>query len=71
MGDQPDETLTIHEAAACRKAGKPKVYWPASSGKILPFKLGGTWRFRCAKPDPWIAIRTDKATDLASKGTET
>ncbi len=68
MSDQPDEILTIDEVAAYLKAGKRTVYRLASSGKIPAFKLGGTWRFRRAELDQWIASQIGEATDLADDG---
>jgi excisionase family DNA binding protein len=61
MRDPPDEILTIDEVARYLKAGKRTVYRLASSGKIPAFKLGGTWRFRRAELDQWIASRIGKA----------
>lgn len=71
MSDQPDEILTIDEVAAYLKAGKRTVYRLASSGKIPAFKLGGTWRFRRAELDQWIATRIDEVNGPAPQGTET
>lgn len=68
MSDQPDEILTIDEVAAYLKAGKRTVYRLASSGKIPAFKLGGTWRFRRAELDQWIASQIGEATDAAEEG---
>ena len=68
MSDQPDEILTIDEVAAYLKAGKRTVYRLASSGKIPAFKLGGTWRFRRAELDQWIASQIGEATDSADDG---
>lgn len=68
MSDQPDEILTIEEVAAYLKAGKRTVYRLASSGKIPAFKLGGTWRFRRAELDQWIASQIGEATDSADDG---
>lgn len=71
MSDQPDEILTIDEVAAYLKAGKRTVYRLASSGKIPAFKLGGTWRFRRAELDRWIASQIGEAIDAADeKGAE-
>ena len=70
MSDQPDEILTIDEVAAYLKAGKRTVYRLASSGKIPAFKLGGTWRFRRAELDQWIASRIGSASDAAGAGGE-
>lgn len=63
MSYQPDEILTIDEVAAYLKAGKRTVYRLASSGQIPAFKLGGTWRFRRAELDQWIANRIGTAVD--------
>lgn len=63
MNYQPDEILTIDEVAAYLRAGKRTVYRLASSGQIPAFKLGGTWRFRRAELDQWIANRIGKAVD--------
>jgi excisionase family DNA binding protein len=68
MSDQPDEILTIDEVAAYLKAGKRTVYRLAASGKIPAFKLGGTWRFRRAELDQWIASQIGEATDSAEDG---
>lgn len=57
MSGQPDEILTIDEVASYLKAGKRTVYRLAASGQIPAFKLGGTWRFRRAELDRWIASR--------------
>lgn len=68
MSDQPDEILTIDEVAAYLKSGKRTVYRLASSGKIPAFKLGGTWRFRRAELDQWIASQIGEATNSADGG---
>ncbi len=68
MSDQLDEILTIDEVAAYLKAGKRTVYRLASSGKIPAFKLGGTWRFRRAEMDRWIASQISQATHAAEEG---
>ena len=65
MSDQPDEILTIDEVAAYLKAGKCTVYRLAASAKIPAFKLGGTWRFRRAELDQWIASQIGDVTDSA------
>lgn len=70
MSDQLDEILTIDEVATYLKAGKHTVYRLASSGKIPAFKLGGTWRFRRAELDQWIARRIGKAADAYEDGGE-
>lgn len=70
MSDQPDEILTIDEVATYLKAGKRTVYRLASGGKIPAFKLGGTWRFRRAELDQWIASRIGKIADDDAEGGE-
>lgn len=68
MSDQTDDILTIDEVATYLKAGKRTVYRLASSGKIPAFKLGGTWRFRRAELDQWIASRIGKVADADVQG---
>lgn len=68
MSDQPDEILTIDEVAAYLKAGKRTVYRLAANGRIPAFKLGGTWRFRRAELDGWIASRIGYAADEENGG---
>ena len=58
MTDAEDEILTLDEVAAYLKAGKRTVYRLAASGKLPAFKLGGTWRFRKADLEQWIAQQT-------------
>ncbi len=70
MSGQPDEILTIDEVAAYLKAGKRTVYRLAASGKLPAFKLGGTWRFRRADLDKWIANRIGKAMVDDGEGVE-
>ncbi len=68
MSDQPNESLTIGKVAAWLKAGKRTVYRLPSTGKIPAFKLGGTWRFRRAELDQWIASQIGEAHDSADDG---
>lgn len=51
------EILTLDEVAVYLKAGKKTVYRLAQKGEIPAFKLGGSWRFRRAELDRWIADR--------------
>ena len=51
------DILTLDEVAAFLKAGKRTVYRLAQNGGIPAFKLGGTWRFRRAELDAWIAAQ--------------
>lgn len=55
MPDREGEILTLDEVALYLKAGKRTVYRLVQQGKIPGFKLGGTWRFRRAELDRWIA----------------
>ncbi|MFM1699767.1 methylation-associated defense system helix-turn-helix domain-containing protein MAD1 [Aeromonas salmonicida] len=55
MTTSEGEILTLEEVAAYLKAGKRTVYRLAQEGKIPAFKLGGSWRFRRAELDNWIA----------------
>lgn len=57
----PEEILTIEEVAEYLKSGKRTVYRLAASGKIPAFKLGGTWRFRRAELNDWIAAQISEA----------
>lgn len=56
MADSEGEILTLEEVAAYLKAGKRTVYRLVQEGKIPAFKLGGSWRFRRAELDNWIAV---------------
>lgn len=64
MKEQSDEILTIEEVAAYLKAGRRTVYRLAANGQIPAFKLGGTWRFRRAELDRWIAARIGTQVQL-------
>jgi excisionase family DNA binding protein len=55
MPDREGEILTLDEVALYLKAGKRTVYRLVQQGEIPGFKLGGTWRFRRAELDRWIA----------------
>jgi excisionase family DNA binding protein len=55
MPDREGEILTLDDAALYLKAGKRTVYRLVQQGEIPGFKLGGTWRFRRAELDRWIA----------------
>ncbi len=58
------EILTLDEVAAYLKAGKKTVYRLAQQGQIPGFKLGGTWRFRRAELDRWIAAQIADKTQV-------
>jgi excisionase family DNA binding protein len=55
MPDREGEILTLDDVALYLKAGKRTVYRLVQQGEIPGFKLGGTWRFRRAELDRWIA----------------
>jgi excisionase family DNA binding protein len=55
MPDREGEILTLDEVALYLKAGRRTVYRLVQQGEIPGFKLGGTWRFRRAELDRWIA----------------
>ena len=57
MPDADGDILTLDEVAAFLTAGKRTVYRLAQNGGIPAFKLGGTWRFRRAELDQWIAAQ--------------
>lgn len=57
MKDQTDEIFTLDDVAAYLKVGKRTVYRLAAAKKIPAFKVGGTWRFRKADIDAWIAAQ--------------
>lgn len=61
MKDQTDEIFTLDEVAAYLKVGKRTVYRLAAAKKIPAFKVGGTWRFRKADIDSWIAAQSNGA----------
>jgi excisionase family DNA binding protein len=60
MTDPEGEILTLEEVAVYLKAGKRTVYRLAQQGTIPAFKLGGSWRFRRAELDRWIAASIEK-----------
>ena len=70
MKDDTGEIFTLDEVAAYLKVGKRTVYRLAASGKLPAFKLGGTWRFRRAELDQWIASRIGKAMSDDDEGAE-
>ena len=53
--------LTIKEVAEYLKVNERTVYRLAGAKKIPAFKVGGTWRFRTADIDAWIAAQSQKA----------
>jgi excisionase family DNA binding protein len=67
MAELEGDILTLDEVAAYLKAGKRTVYRLAANGEIPAFKLGGTWRFRRAELDQWIAARINETTPKGRK----
>lgn len=70
MRNDTDEIFTLDEVAAYLKVGKRTVYRLAATKKIPAFKVGGTWRFRKADLERWIASRTGKAAFDGERGGE-
>ena len=70
MKEDTGEILTLDEVAAYLKAGKRTIYRLAASGGIPAFKLGGTWRFRKADLERWMANRTGAAAFGDERGGE-
>lgn len=58
-----DEILTLKEVAAYLKVAERTLYRLAQDGKLPAFKVGGSWRFRKADIDSWIAEQTTAQTD--------
>ena len=51
--------LTIREVAEYLKVTERTIYRLAAAKKIPGFKVGGTWRFRQADIDAWIAAQAN------------
>lgn len=58
MKDETGEIFTLDDVAAYLRVGKRTVYRLAAAKKIPAFKVGGTWRFRKADIDRWIAAQS-------------
>lgn len=56
-----DGVLTIKEVAEYLKVTERTIYRLAAAKKIPAFKVGGTWRFRTADINDWIAAQSKKA----------
>ena len=52
------EILTIKQVAVFLKVTERTIYRLAAAKKIPGFKVGGTWRFRTADIDAWIAAQS-------------
>lgn len=53
--------LTIKDVAEYLKVTERTIYRLAAAKKIPAFKVGGTWRFRTADINSWIADQTKTA----------
>lgn len=56
--DREGEILTIKQVAEYLKVTERTIYRLAAAKKIPAFKVGGTWRFRKADIDGWIAAQS-------------
>ncbi len=52
--------LTIKEVAKYLKVTERTIYRLAAAKEIPAFKVGGTWRFKTADIDGWIAAQSKK-----------
>lgn len=50
-----DEILTLKEIAKYLKLVEKTAYRLAAEGKLPGFKVGGSWRFKKADIEAWIA----------------
>lgn len=57
---QHDEILTIKELASYLKIAEKTAYRYVSEGIIPGFKIGGSWRFKRAEINDWIASKSQK-----------
>lgn len=57
------EILTIKDIAEYLKVTERTIYRLAAAKKIPAFKVGGTWRFRKADIDGWIAAQSKRAEE--------
>ena len=55
------EILTIKQVAEYLKVTERTIYRLAAAKQIPAFKVGGSWRFRQADIDGWIAAQSKKA----------
>jgi len=54
-GDHESEIMTLHEVADYLLCHYSMAHRMACDGKLVGFRLGGTWRFRRADLKKWIA----------------
>ena len=55
-----EEILTIWQVAEFLKVTDRTIYRLAAAREIPAFKVGGSWRFRKADIDDWIALQAIK-----------
>lgn len=55
------EILTIRQVADYLQVTERTIYRLAAASGIPAFKVGGSWRFRKADIDAWIATQTHPA----------
>ncbi|MFT6779106.1 MAG: excisionase family DNA binding protein [Paraglaciecola sp.] len=49
-----DDILTLKEVASYLKLAEKTAYRLAAKGKLLGFKVGGSWRFKKLDIEDWI-----------------
>ena len=53
------EIMSIREVAVYLKVNERTIYRLLSAKKLPAFKVGGSWRFRRADIDGWIARQSE------------
>ena len=53
------EIMTIREVAEYLKVNERTIYRLLAAKKLPAFKVGGSWRFRRADIDGWIASQSE------------
>jgi excisionase family DNA binding protein len=54
------EILTIKQVALYLQVTERTIYRLAAASEIPAFKVGGSWRFRKADIEDWIAAQTNQ-----------
>lgn len=54
------EIMTIREVATYLKVNDRTIYRLLSAKQLPAFKVGGSWRFRRADIDSWIASQSER-----------
>lgn len=57
-----EEYLTVNEVAELLRLSDKTVYRFAQRGELPAFKLGGSWRFRRADIETWVAAQVKRAS---------